>query len=83
MKGPHAGIVGIELDGQFGARQDVDGVAAKSASPVLARRHAIWGLGQLAAKTPDALASVRTLIADGDSEVRAQAMCAPLVMSML
>ena len=50
------------------------GVATKSNSPALARRHAIWGLGQLAAKNKDALAPVRTLLRDADAEVRAQAI---------
>jgi quinoprotein glucose dehydrogenase len=38
-----------------------------------ARLHAIWGLGQLAAAHPDALAPLRPLLRDSDSEVRAQA----------
>ncbi|MGH7958335.1 MAG: DUF7133 domain-containing protein [Opitutaceae bacterium] len=49
-------------------------VATKTASPAYARRHAIWGLGQLAAKNKEALAPVRTLLRDSDSEVRAQAL---------
>ena len=40
----------------------------------LARLHAIWGLGQLAAKNPATLASMRTLLRDSDAEVRAQAL---------
>ena len=48
------------------------GVAANG-SP-FARRHAIWGLGQLAAKQPQALAPLRRLLADQDAEVRAQAI---------
>jgi quinoprotein glucose dehydrogenase len=39
-----------------------------------ARRHAIWGLGQLAAKNKEALAPLRTILRDSDSEVRAQAI---------
>ena len=39
----------------------------------LARLHGIWGLGQLAAKNPAALAAVPALLADADPEVRAQA----------
>lgn len=49
-------------------------VATKSASP-LARLHAIWGLGQLARKTPGpspAGAALLPLLADADGEVRAQ-----------
>ena len=40
----------------------------------LARLHAIWGLGQLAAADRAALTPVRTLLHDSDSEVRAQAL---------
>ncbi len=50
------------------------GVVQNPAAPAFARRHAIWGLGQLAPKTPAALAALRTLQADRDSEVRAQAL---------
>jgi quinoprotein glucose dehydrogenase len=50
------------------------GVATKTASPALARRHAIWGLGQLAAADKAALAPLRTLLRDTDAEVRAQAI---------
>ncbi len=49
-------------------------VATTTSSPAFARRHAIWGLGQLATKSVDALIAVRTLVADKDSEVRAQAL---------
>ncbi len=42
--------------------------------PAYARRHAIWGLGQLAAKTPAALAALRPLMRDPDPEVRAQSI---------
>ena len=42
--------------------------------PAYARHHAIWGLGQLAAKNPNALASLRALLRDADSEVRAQSI---------
>ncbi len=49
-------------------------VAATAASPEFARRHAIWGLGQLAEKDPAALAPLRTLLADRDPEVRAQSI---------
>jgi quinoprotein glucose dehydrogenase len=50
------------------------GVATAPTSSPLARRHAVWGLGQLAAKDPSALAPVRTLLRDADSEIRAQAL---------
>ncbi len=42
--------------------------------PAYARRHAIWGLGQLAVKDPAALAPLRSLVRDADPEVRAQAI---------
>ncbi len=45
----------------------------KSASP-LARRHAIWGIGQQAGKSAELLRPLRTLLNDSDSEVRAQAI---------
>ena len=50
------------------------GVASKSSSAPYARLHAIWGLGQLAEKTPTALDPLRGLLRDSDSEVRAQAI---------
>jgi quinoprotein glucose dehydrogenase len=49
-------------------------VATSTSSHALARRHAIWGLGQLAATDKSALAPVRTLLRDTDAEVRAQAL---------
>src|SRR5207244_2445842 len=39
----------------------------------IARLHAIWGLGQIAAKHPEALEAVPALLTDSDTEVRAQA----------
>lgn len=45
---------------------------AKSTNP-LARLHAIWGLGQLAAKGRKALDALPSLLGDSDPEVRAQA----------
>lgn len=45
---------------------------AADAAP-LARRHATWGLGQLAAKNPRALEFMGQLLLDADDEVRAQA----------
>ncbi|HUR57207.1 MAG TPA: HEAT repeat domain-containing protein [Opitutaceae bacterium] len=49
-------------------------VASDANGNALARRHAIWGLGQVAEKNPAALAPLRMLVRDGDSEVRAQAI---------
>ncbi|MDQ5980379.1 MAG: quinoprotein glucose dehydrogenase, partial [Verrucomicrobiota bacterium] len=46
---------------------------AAAGSNELARRHAVWGLGQIARKTPAALAALRPLLAHTDAEVRAQA----------
>ena len=50
------------------------GVATKTMSPALARRHAIWGLGQIAANDTSALTPLRALLHDNDTEVRAQAI---------
>ncbi len=47
--------------------------ATKPASPRMARIHAIWGLGQLARKSPEATAPLMPLLSDGDDEIRAQA----------
>ncbi|HEX8915859.1 MAG TPA: PVC-type heme-binding CxxCH protein [Humisphaera sp.] len=52
------------------------GVAGDAAVPQLARIHAVWGLGQIARKTPGdspAAKAVLPLLADGDAEVKAQA----------
>jgi quinoprotein glucose dehydrogenase len=46
--------------------------AAKT-RPHLARLHAIWGIGQIARKQPDAAKSLVGLLGDYDEEVRAQA----------
>jgi quinoprotein glucose dehydrogenase len=45
----------------------------KSTDQTLPRIHAIWGLGQIARKTPAALNSVVSLLSDKDPEVKAQA----------
>ncbi len=45
---------------------------AKNSTAGLARLHALWGLGQLAAHDRGALKSVPALLADADGEVRAQ-----------
>ena len=48
-------------------------LAGDAAAPQLARLHAIWALGQIAAQAPQALPPVAKLVADSDAEVRAQA----------
>jgi quinoprotein glucose dehydrogenase len=48
-------------------------VATDPKSGTLARLHAIWGLGQMAEKTPPAAAPLVGLLTDADAEVRAQA----------
>jgi len=50
------------------------GVAQNTSAPALARRHAIWGLGQVAATDKSVLATLRTLLSDADAEVRAQSV---------
>jgi quinoprotein glucose dehydrogenase len=47
-------------------------VVAQKEAPAFARRHAVWGLGQLAGKNLPALAALRALSSDDDAEVRAQ-----------
>jgi quinoprotein glucose dehydrogenase len=49
-------------------------VAADATPPRLARLHAIWGLGQWAAKDPNVMDAVAPLLADADAEVRAQSI---------
>jgi quinoprotein glucose dehydrogenase len=46
---------------------------AQSGPNTLARVHAVWGLGQLAQKNPNATSPLLPLLADGEAEVRAQA----------
>ena len=53
--------------------QILSGVAAQSSS-ALARRHAIWGLGQISRQSPAALATLKRFVNDQDEEVRAQAL---------
>ena len=48
-------------------------VVSKTDAAPLARRHALWGLGQLAPKNFSALEALRPLLRDADAEVRAQA----------
>jgi quinoprotein glucose dehydrogenase len=45
---------------------------AKSNGNQLARLHALWGLGQVGRKAPEAFAAVQSLATDRDAEVRAQ-----------
>jgi quinoprotein glucose dehydrogenase len=69
----------IRLRAQFTlVTRDAEGAAAllKTAQAnehQLARLHAIWGLGQLGRKSPEAMAPVVALLRDPDAEVRAQA----------
>ena len=49
------------------------GLLASAASDPLARRHAVWGLGQLAVKYPGARKALHPLLQSADDEVRAQA----------
>jgi putative heme-binding domain, Pirellula/Verrucomicrobium type len=48
-------------------------VLERSESTAYARRHATWGLGQLAGQHREAVGALRGLIGDRDAEVRAQA----------
>ncbi len=48
--------------------------AAPTGAQALARRHAVWGLGQIAAKNPAALEPLRSLVGDSDPEIRAQSL---------
>lgn len=59
------------LASKSGAQQLTN--AAQKGGNMLARIHGVWGLGQLAGKQPELLATVAALLADGDGEVRAQA----------
>lgn len=45
----------------------------KTSRETLPRIHAIWGLGQLAGKNPEAMTVVASALGDSDGEVRAQA----------
>ncbi|HZK81570.1 MAG TPA: HEAT repeat domain-containing protein, partial [Humisphaera sp.] len=48
-------------------------VASNKSADQLARLHAIWGLGELGAKTASVYQNLLPLLNDGDAEVRAQA----------
>jgi quinoprotein glucose dehydrogenase len=47
--------------------------SAEASDHQLARIHAVWGLGQVGRRSPEALASFVTLLRDPDPEIRAQA----------
>jgi quinoprotein glucose dehydrogenase len=57
-------------------REAVDAFApvARGGANQLSRLHALWGLGQVARKLPDALGPVADCLGDKDAEVRAQAV---------
>ena len=46
---------------------------ALAGSSAFARRHSVWGLGQLARKHASATSTLRGLLSDADAEIRAQA----------
>ena len=50
------------------------GVASDANGSPLARRHAVWALGQLGARFPAAIAALRPLLKSADDEIRAQAI---------
>jgi len=62
------------LVGQPGGAEALEGVAQDLKSPHFARLHALWGLGQLAAKDAGAADAVTALLGDSDPEVRAQSI---------
>jgi quinoprotein glucose dehydrogenase len=70
----------IRLDAQFElARRGESSIAllqqtAAGAGNQLGRLHAIWGLGQIGRKNPNALAPVAKLMDDDDEQVRSQAI---------
>ena len=53
--------------------ETLSSVASKTDGSPLARRHAVWGLGQLGVKFPGAVKPLRPLLKANDAEVRAQA----------
>jgi quinoprotein glucose dehydrogenase len=69
----------VRLEAQFAlAERGHDAVRllaalAKKNKTLVARLHAVWGLGQIGRKAPEALAPVLPLLADAAAEVRAQA----------
>jgi len=69
----------VRLEAQYAlAERGSSGVATLTAvvhrpeADPLARRHAIWGLGQLAPKNPAVPTALRPLLQDNDAEIRAQ-----------
>jgi quinoprotein glucose dehydrogenase len=76
LEHPH---MGVRQAAQFALAEKGEGSIAaftgviQSSKNQLARLHAIWGLGQLAHRHPESIASLPALLADADSEVRAQA----------
>lgn len=60
------------------ASDALSAAAARTATPLLARLHALWGLGQLAGRAPSfaetTRATIRLLYDDAESEVRAAAL---------
>ncbi|HWA27746.1 MAG TPA: HEAT repeat domain-containing protein [Lacunisphaera sp.] len=68
----------VRLEAQYtlaarGAAGTAKFSAAAAGDSELARRHAVWGLGQIARKDANATAALRPLLASQDAEVRAQA----------
>lgn len=67
----------VRMEAQFELVKRREAATLKKASgarnPLLARLHAIWGLGQLGRKDPSTGAALLPLLSDGESEVRAQA----------
>jgi quinoprotein glucose dehydrogenase len=69
----------VRLEAQFTLAERGETVApalvgvARSGKTLLARLHALWGLGQLGRQTPKVLADLVPLVQNGDAEVRAQA----------
>lgn len=66
----------VRLKAQFELvkRNNAESLAkiAKEGQPLLARVHAIWGMGQLGRKDSSAMAAIASLLEDKDPEVRAQ-----------
>ncbi len=68
----------VRLEAQFSlaerkAQADLEGVALKGNS-LLGRLHAIWGLGQIGRKSPDAVKALVALLGDPEIEIRANAV---------
>jgi quinoprotein glucose dehydrogenase len=70
----------IRLEAQYeladrgiGSIRPLQQVARSSVAPVLARLHAMWGLGQLARTHPQSVEPLLNLLTEAEPEVRAQA----------